>query len=119
MPTSTRAPAPSSCGRRRATADGVVDLDYGRYDLNGDGYTGGGRSRINLDSLTNVGWTFSQRRDVLRLEVLHNENDTRDLDVLCHEAHGRCTPATPLLAIRSPSSIACLQSRSSSTRHFR
>jgi hypothetical protein len=71
-----------------STQDGIVDLDYGRYDLNGDGYTGGGRDRIDLDGVTNVDWSFSQRRDVLGLEVLHNENDARDLDVLCHEANG-------------------------------
>jgi hypothetical protein len=70
-------------------ASGQVPLDYGRYDLNGDGYTGGGgRARIDLDSVTNVDWTFSQRREVLGLELLHNENDARDIDVLCHEANG-------------------------------
>jgi hypothetical protein len=35
-----------------------------------------------------VTWTFSQRREVLGIEVTHDENDVRDLDVLCHEAHG-------------------------------
>jgi hypothetical protein len=63
-------------------------LDYGRYDLNGDGRTGGGRDRIDLDARSPVEFTFSRRREVLGLEVLHDENDARDLDVLCHEAHG-------------------------------
>jgi Subtilase family len=71
-----------------STQDGTVDLDYGRHDLNGDGYTGGGRARMDLDASQPVGWTFSRRRDVLGLEIGHDETDVRDLDVLCHEAHG-------------------------------
>jgi Subtilase family len=71
-----------------SAADGVADLDYGRFDLNGDGYTGGGRDRVDLDARSPVQWTFSRRREVLGLEVLHDENAVRDLDVLCHEAHG-------------------------------
>ena len=71
-----------------SVADGVVDLDYGRYDLNGDGYTGGGRDRVDLDARTPVQFGFSRRRDVLGLEIGHDENAVRDLDVLCHEANG-------------------------------
>ena len=71
-----------------SVADGEVDLDYGRFDLNGDGYTGGGRDRFDLDASSPPAWSFSGRREVLGLEVLHNENDARDLDVLCHEANG-------------------------------
>jgi hypothetical protein len=71
-----------------SSQDGVVDLDYGRYDLNGDGYTGGGTARMDLDATTPVEWTFSRRRDVLGLAVLHDERAVRDIDVLCHEAHG-------------------------------
>jgi Subtilase family len=68
--------------------DGVIGVDYSRHDLNGDGLTGGGRDRYDLDASSPPAWTFSQRRDVLGLEVLHDENDVRDLDILCHEAHG-------------------------------
>jgi hypothetical protein len=71
-----------------SVADGVVDLDYGRYDLNGDGYTGGGRDRVDLDASSPPAWTFSRRREVLGLEIGHDENSVRDLDLLCHEANG-------------------------------
>jgi hypothetical protein len=71
-----------------SAADGVVDVDYGRFDLNGDGKTGGGRDRVDLDARSPVHWTFSRRREVLGLEVGHDENAVRDLDFLCHEAHG-------------------------------
>ncbi len=71
-----------------SAGDGVVDLDYGRFDLNGDGYTGGGRDRFDLDASSPPAWTFSRRREVLGLEVLHDEERVRDLDILCHEAHG-------------------------------
>ena len=71
-----------------SAGDGVVDLDYGRFDLNGDGYTGGGRDRFDLDASSPPAWTFSRRREVLGLEVLHDEESVRDLDILCHEAHG-------------------------------
>ena len=73
---------------RDAFVAGVGAIDYGRYDLNGDGRTGGGRDRFDLDASSPPAWTFSDRREVLGLEVLHDENDVRDLDVLCHEAHG-------------------------------
>jgi hypothetical protein len=63
-------------------------IDYGRFDLNGDGRTGGGRDRFDLDASSPPAWTFSRRREVLGLEVGHDETDVRDLDVLCHEAHG-------------------------------
>ena len=33
-------------------------------------------------------WTFSRRREVLGLEIGHDETVVRDLDVLCHEANG-------------------------------
>ena len=71
-----------------SVADGVVDLDYGRHDLNGDGYTGGGRDRFDLDASSPPAWTFSRRREVLGLEIGHDETSVRDLDVLCHEANG-------------------------------
>ena len=65
-----------------------VPLDYGRFDLNGDGYTGGGTTRMDLDGVRPVAWGFSQRRDILGVKVLRDENAVRDLDVLCHEATG-------------------------------
>src|SRR5688572_26081547 len=68
--------------------DGSIDVDYSRHDLNNDGLTGGGRDRFDLDASSPPAWTFSQRRKVLGLEIGHDENDVRDLDILCHEAHG-------------------------------
>ena len=47
---------PSATRFVASVADGVVDLDYGRFDLNGDGYTGGGRDRIDLDATSPVTW---------------------------------------------------------------
>ena len=65
-----------------------VPLDYGRFDLNGDGYTGGGTTRMDLDGVRPVAWGFSQRHDILGVKVLRDENVVRDLDVLCHEVTG-------------------------------
>ena len=66
----------------------TVPLDYGRFDLNGDGLTGGGRTRLDLDGVRPVVWDVSARRDILGLKVLHDESRIRDVDVLCHEAAG-------------------------------
>ena len=63
------------------------NVDYSRHDLNGDGRTGDGRDRFDLDASSPPEWTFSQRREVLGIEVTYDENDVRDLDILCHEAH--------------------------------
>jgi hypothetical protein len=69
--------------------EGGADLDYGRYDLNGDGYTGGDRrGRMDLDAVQPVAWGFSRPNEVLGLAISHDENAVRDIDVLCHEAHG-------------------------------
>ena len=65
-----------------------MPLDYGRFDLNGDGYTGGGTTRMDLDGVRPVAWDFSQRHDILGVKVLRDENAVRDLDVLCHEVTG-------------------------------
>ena len=65
-----------------------MPLDYGRFDLNGDGYTGGGTTRMDLDGVRPVAWGFSQRHDILGVKVLRDENAVRDLDVLCHEVTG-------------------------------
>ena len=66
----------------------TAPLDYGRFDLNGDGRTGGGRTRLDLDGVQPVVWDVSTRRDILGLKVLHDESRVRDVDVLCHEAAG-------------------------------
>ena len=73
--------------RNEITVNEVL-TDYGRFDLNGDGKTGGGTIRRDLDGVRPVVWDFSARRDVLGLKVLRDENQVRDLDVLCHEAAG-------------------------------
>jgi hypothetical protein len=69
-------------------AAGAGATDYGRFDLNGDGRTGGGTARFDLDGVRPVAWGFSGRRDMLGLKVLRNETVVRDVDVLCHEAAG-------------------------------
>jgi hypothetical protein len=69
-------------------ANGAGTTDYGRFDLNGDGRTGGGTARLDLDGVRPVAWDYSSRRDVLGLKVLRDENAVRDVDVLCHEAAG-------------------------------
>ena len=69
-------------------AAGAGAIDYGRFDLNGDGRTGGGTSRFDLDGVRPVAWNYSARRDMHGLKVLHDETAVRDVDVLCHEAAG-------------------------------
>jgi len=69
-------------------AAGAGATDYGRFDLNGDGRTGGGTARFDLDGVRPVAWDYSGRRDMLGLKVLRDETAVRDVDVLCHEAAG-------------------------------
>jgi subtilisin family serine protease len=65
------------------------DADYGRYDLNGDGATGGdGVDRFDLDASSPPAWDFSARRPVLGVPIRHAEEELTDLDVLCYEAAG-------------------------------
>jgi hypothetical protein len=65
------------------------EIDYGRYDLNGDGRTGGQEGdRIDLDASSPPEWGVSARRDVLGVRIGRDETDLTDLEVLCHEAAG-------------------------------
>ena len=100
--------------------DGVVDLDYGRYDLNGDGYTGGGRDRIDLDARTKVGSDLqpAPRRARPRDRLTTR---TRCATSTCSATRptGRCTPAISLPATPSTSSTACRRWRSWSTQRSR
>lgn len=74
--------------------DGAGTLDYGRYDLNGDGYTGGvGGARFDLDAddvvtsnpystVTNI-----ELLDALDVAVLFDEKAVTDMQVLCYYAY--------------------------------
>ena len=100
------------------TAAGAVD--YGRFDLNGDGRTGGATTdRVDLDPSGTPQWSEIQRT-VAGLPLTFDENALTDLAVLCHAAHGslfqgdtsardqfareRCVPPIALQAVH-PSQI--------------
>ena len=64
-------------------------LDYGRFDLNGDGRTGGdSEDRVDLDVSSPPAWDFSARRSMVGLPVGYVETELTDLEVLCYEAAG-------------------------------
>ncbi len=70
-------------------APGLSPLDYGRYDLNGDGFTGfsgmpGGSSRIDLDLDGEYGLASA---DVEGLPVRFDEEVPSDLKALCYIAY--------------------------------
>jgi hypothetical protein len=68
----------------RREADGNV-VDFSRYDLNGDGYTGGETtSRFDLD-LDGV-WETAVTLDIDGTDVPFDETAVTDLQVLCHAA---------------------------------
>jgi Subtilase family len=63
-------------------------VDYGRFDLNGDGRTGGSATdRVDLDSAGTPPWGLVQRT-VAGMPLTFDERAVTDLDVLCHAAHG-------------------------------
>jgi hypothetical protein len=65
------------------------EIDYGRYDLNGDGRTGGdAEDRVDLDASSPPAWEVSERRDILGLRIAYDETALTDLEILCHEAAG-------------------------------
>jgi hypothetical protein len=67
--------------------------DYGRFDLNGDGFTGGsGTERFDLDRLGSEQFGFtlydlSVTQSVEGLPITYSENAASDLDVLCYCAY--------------------------------
>ena len=64
---------------------GVV-FDYSRYDLNGDGRTGGSTTaRLDLDANPLPAWT-SVTQDIDGASVAFNETALTDVDVLCYYA---------------------------------
>lgn len=61
-------------------------LDYSRFDLNGDGRTGGDETdRVDLDVNRPPEWTMVDRPD--GLGDPYDERAVTDLDVLCYYAH--------------------------------
>jgi cysteine-rich repeat protein len=80
--------------------DGVTDTvqepsvpEYQRYDLNGDGWTGGAmrRTPFDLDRVGSTQYGASQlgevTQDVEGLEVPYDETALNDLDILCYYAY--------------------------------
>ncbi|MDX1499652.1 MAG: S8 family serine peptidase, partial [Woeseiaceae bacterium] len=74
---------------------GLGDLDYGRYDLNGDGYTGGGggaRFDLDVDDVTSSD-AFRTAINIDLEETLElpgisfNEKAVTDIQVLCFYAY--------------------------------
>jgi hypothetical protein len=66
--------------------------DYGRWDLNGDGFTGGTTTaRFDLDRTGSTLWgksSFSTvTQDVLGVQVAYDETAVSDLDILCYYAY--------------------------------
>jgi hypothetical protein len=85
--------------------------DYGRFDLNGDGATGGiGTQRFDLDAgpLAADGTAFVGTAS-LRVEgydVAMNEAGLSDLQILCYYAYLADASGTPLLYDARPEAIA-------------
>lgn len=84
-----------------ALTAGAGAVDYGRFDLNGDGRTGGSSTdRVDLDlvSASNGApqWGFVQRT-VAGLPLTFDERAVTDLAVLCHSAHGPLYQGDPQL----------------------
>jgi hypothetical protein len=68
--------------------DAAGATDHGRFDLNGDGRTGGGATdRVDLDPGATPQWGLVERA-VAGLPITYDENALTDLEVLCHAAHG-------------------------------
>jgi hypothetical protein len=66
-------------------------LDYSRYDLNGDGYTGGSTTaRFDLDINDPPAWTTARAN--INGPVWFDETQVTDLDVLCYYAHSSLYP---------------------------
>jgi hypothetical protein len=98
-----------------ALTAGAGAVDYGRFDLNGDGRTGGtSTDRVDLDPAAVPQWGLVQRT-VAGLPLTFDERALTDVDVLCHAAHGplyqgdvalrdafteeRCTPPVSIQAV--------------------
>jgi hypothetical protein len=76
---------------------GAGAVDYGRYDLNGDGRTGGtATDRIDLDPAGTPQWGLVQRT-VAGLPLTFDERALTDLDVLCYAAHTPLYQGDPAL----------------------
>ncbi len=71
-----------------ALTAGAGAVDYGRFDLNGDGRTGGSSTdRVDLDGAGAPPWGLVVRA-VAGLPLTFDERAVTDMDVLCHAAHG-------------------------------
>ncbi len=68
-----------------ASANGAID--YSRYDLNGDGRTGGDTTdRFDLDNNNPANWT-SAEQDIEGKRVIYEEDNLTDQDILCYYAY--------------------------------
>lgn len=68
--------------------DAAGAVDHGRFDLNGDGRTGGGeRDRVDLDAGAVPQWGLVERT-VAGMPITYDENALTDREVLCHAAYG-------------------------------
>ena len=75
--------------------DAAGAVDHGRFDLNGDGRTGGGATdRVDLDPGATPRWGLVER-SVAGMPITYDENALTDLEVLCHAAHGPLYEGTP------------------------
>lgn len=65
----------------------IVELDYSRYDLNGDGYTGGDKlERFDLD-INNPPTFTNVTQDIEGGTVTFNEEILTDTQILCYYAY--------------------------------
>lgn len=64
--------------------------DYSRYDLNGDGKTGGDlTAKFNLDMDYPPSYTETVHQIIDGPDITFNENELTDLDILCYYAYSR------------------------------
>jgi hypothetical protein len=76
------------------TANGA--LDFGRYDLNGDGHTGGaGIGRFDLTTDRPAAWTDTATQTLLTLPVRFDETKATDPQVLCFNANSSLYTGDP------------------------
>jgi Subtilase family len=76
------------------TANGA--LDYGRFDLNGDGHTGGATtSRFDLTIDHPAAWTTNATQTIRTLPVRFDETQLTDLQIACFYANSSLYTGDP------------------------
>src|SRR5262249_20772169 len=76
-------------------------VEYGRYDLNGDGFTGGSSlvNRFDLDRVGSSQFGSTQyttiSRNMLGKTIAFDENQVKDVDILCYYAYSALYTGDP------------------------